>query len=99
MSAFFCDPYHVSQLLCSLALSCVPVACPDLVQVWFIVAESIASACFGVARHVGERLTPHEICGSFEKMHKIFFRHVYFRDGMAVYIALVWYECAIHFLP
>lgn len=43
---------------------------------WFIVAESVMSAFFGVARHVGERLTPHEICGSFEEMYKIFFRCV-----------------------
>lgn len=63
-----CSPLPVCPVSVSVALELPPP------QVWFIVAESVASACFGVARHVGERLTPHEICGSFEKMHKIFFR-------------------------
>ncbi|CAN0204492.1 unnamed protein product, partial [Laminaria digitata] len=62
-------------------------------QVWFIVAESVASACYGVARHVGERLTPKEICGSFEKMYKIFFGYLELGDQQKHFrFAYVWNE-------
>ena len=60
---------------------------------WFIVAESVASACYGVARHVGERLTPKEICGSFEKMYKIFFGYLELADQQKHFrFAYVWNE-------
>ena len=64
-----------------------------LLQVWFIIAESVASACYGVARHVGERFTPKEICGSFEKMYKIFFGYLELGDQQKHFrFAYVWNE-------
>ena len=60
---------------------------------WFIIAESVASACYGVARHVGERLTPKEICSSFEKMYKIFFGYLELGDQQKHFrFAYVWNE-------
>lgn len=69
-------------------------------QVWFIIFESIASACYGVARHVGERLSPKEICGSFEKMYKIFFRYLELGDQQKHFrFAYVWNEvCTAYIL-
>lgn len=62
-------------------------------QVWFVLAESIASACYGVARHVGERLAPKQICGSFEMMYKIFFKYLDTADQQKHFrFAYVWNE-------
>lgn len=62
-------------------------------QVWFIVAESIASACYGVAMHVGEKLSPQEVCGSFEGMYRIFFKYLELGDRQRHFrFAYVWNE-------
>lgn len=62
-------------------------------QVWFIIGESVASACYGVALHVGERLNPKDVCGSFETMYQIFFKYLNLPDQQKHFrFAYVWNE-------
>lgn len=60
---------------------------------WFIIGESIASACYGVAKRVGDRLNPKDVCVSFETMHKIFFKYLELTDQQKHFrFAYVWNE-------